>query len=228
MQKTLFAFLFIFALSVNALAENQNLTEIYPLVAKQLKQDLDQKYKEVEINVRNLPDNLQLAKCETEIEIETNQTNSFQARQSVLVNCRQPSWRIFINAEIKAKINLVVSSHAIQRSAVINKNDVELKLVSAQHARANAIESLESVIGMRTRRMIKAQTPITPQMLATAYWVYKGQEVTLVSEANGVEISATGIALENGQQQDRITVKNKSSNIELKGTVIAPGIIKVF
>lgn len=209
------------------MAQNQDLELVYPLVASKLKQELDQKYKEVEINVRKLPTNLNLSACQQPFEIDISQLPGFQSRQSVMVSCPEPNWRIFINVEIKAKTHLVVSTGAIQRDAIVNENDVELKLVPAQLARRNAIENLNEAIGMRTRRMIKAETPITPQMLATAFWVYKDQEVTLVSTTNGIEITATGIALESGLQQDLIEVKNKNTGIKLKGTVIAPGRIKV-
>lgn len=209
------------------LADNQNMDELYELVENHVKQNLDQKLKDVQINVRELPGTFKLASCGQPLEFEHNLNQNLQGRQTILVNCPNPSWRVFITVDISAKTLAVLSTKGIPRKAVINHEDVELKLVPLNEVRRGSLENLESVVGMRAKRLIAPNAIITIQMLDAPYWVLKGQEVVIVTDVKGITISTKGTALESGMQQDQVSIRNNNSQIIVKGIVIAPNTVEI-
>ena len=210
-----------------AMSQNQSLEEIHELVYEQVKQNIDQQIHEAQIDVRSLPSTLTLPQCSMPLELSQRDPSQIHGRLTVSVNCTQPSWRVFVSVNIDGKIPAIVSTQGILRQAVINKDDVELKLTPLNEIRRGSLQSLDNVIGMRAKRAIPANRVLTLQMLDIPYWVVEKEEVTLVTRVGGVEIKTTGIALEDGMQQDQVTVKNINSEITVTGIVIAPKTVEI-
>lgn len=209
------------------MSQNQSLEEIHELVYEQVKQNIDQQIHEAQIDVRSLPSTLTLPQCSMPLELSQRDPSQIHGRLTVSVNCTQPSWRVFVSVNIDGKIPAIVSTQGILRQAVINKDDVELKLTPLNEIRRGSLQSLDNVIGMRAKRAIPANRVLTLQMLDIPYWVVEKEEVTLVTRVGGVEIKTTGIALEDGMQQDQVTVKNINSDITVTGIVIAPKTVEI-
>ena len=58
--------------------------------------------------------------------------------------------------------------------------------------------------------------------------IKKGQQVNIVAEKSGLRVQMTGIALENGHQDEVIRVRNKSSYRVVEGQVINEGEVKIY
>lgn len=210
-----------------AMSQNQSLDAIHELVHEHVKQNIDQKIQEAQIDIRTLPSTLTLPQCTTQPELSQRDTNQIHGRITVSVSCNQPSWRVFVSVNIDGKIPAVISTQGILRQAVINSEDVALRLTPLSELRHGAMKSLDNVIGMRAKRGIPANRVLTLQMLDIPYWVIEKEEVTLVTRIGGVEIKTTGIALEDGMQQDQVRVRNINSDITVTGIVIAPKTVEV-
>lgn len=202
--------------------EHQSLDEINHAVFMHLKQNLDQRVIEPEINIRNLSQNLNLPRCKQTLDISNRSQNPLFGRQSVLVECNQPNWRVFVSAEIDGKALAVVAKRGIVRQAFIQSHDVELIAMPLSDLRRGWLESTDNVVSMRAKRAIRPNTVINLTMLDIPYWVKDKQEVTIISRINGIEIRANGVAMDDGMAQDQVAVRNLNSNIIVKGIVIAP------
>lgn len=205
----------------------QSLDELHQRVLEHVKQNLDQKLIEPTINVRTLPNSLQLPACRQPFELSQRDPHQVHGRITVSVNCPQPNWRVFISVDIDGKLPAVISAKGILTQAVINEADIELTHLPINQVRRGAFEATEDVIGKRAKRAIAPNRVITVQMLDIPYWVNERQEVTLISRIGGIEIKTSGTALENGMQQDQVSVRNNNSNIVVKGIVIAPNTVLV-
>lgn len=214
-------------LSGFAVSQNQSLEVIHELVYEQVKQNIDQQIHEAKIDIRSLPSTLTLPQCTVPLELSQRDPNQIHGRLTVSVNCQAPSWRVFVSVDIDGKMPAIVATQGILRQAVINQEDVELKLTPLSDIRRGSLQSLENVIGMRAKRAIPANRVLTLHMLDIPYWVIEKEEVTLVTRVGGVEIKTTGIALEDGMQHDQVTVKNINSDITVTGIVIAPKTVEV-
>ncbi|MDY0136314.1 MAG: flagellar basal body P-ring formation chaperone FlgA [Thiomicrospira sp.] len=206
---------------------NQPLNAIHQQVFDHVKQNLDQQLREPVINVRPLPDTLQLPYCPHPLDISQRETQQRVGRLTVSVACPQPSWRVFISVEVDGKLPAVISAKGILRQAVIMPDDVELTLLPANQLRRGTLTNIDEVIGKRAKRAIGPNRMITVQMLDIPYWVNEREEVTLITRVAGLEIKTTGTAMENGIHQDMIEVRNNNSKIIVKGIVIAPNTVWV-
>ncbi len=213
--------------TMSTATETQSLDLLHQQVLEHVKQNLDQKLLEPTINVRKLPDSLLLPACQQVLELSQRDTHQLHGRITVSVNCPQPNWRVFISVDIDGKLPAVVSAKGILTQAVINETDVELAHLPINQVRRGAFETLDAVIGKRAKRAIAPNRVITVQMLDIPYWVIERQEVSIVSRIGGIEIKTTGTALENGMQQEQVSVRNNNSNIVVKGIVIAPNTVLV-
>ena len=208
-------------------AQNQSLEAVHQAVFDHLKQNLDQRIIELQIKIRPLSQNLTLPACEQELTLTNRSRNNLFGRQTLIVECLNPSWRTFVTAEVDGKIMAVVANRGILRQAFIQPADVSLEAVELSEVRRGWLEELDNVILMRAKRAIRPNTVITLQMLDIPYWVTENQEVNLITRISGLEIRASGVALNNGMAQEQVDVRNIQSNIIVKGIVIAPNTVLV-
>jgi flagella basal body P-ring formation protein FlgA len=209
------------------MSQNQSLETLHELVYEHVKQNLDQQIHDAKIDVRSLPATLSLPQCSEPLELSQRDPNQIHRRLTISVNCSNPSWRVFVSVNIDGKLPAIVSTQGLLRQAVINESHVELKMVPLNEVRRGSMQSLDNVVGMRAKRAIPANRVLTLQMLDIPYWVMDKEEVTIVTRIGGIEIKTKGIALENGMQQDQISVKNINSDITVVGIVIAPNTVEV-
>jgi flagella basal body P-ring formation protein FlgA len=206
---------------------SQSLEAIHQAVYNHLKQNLDQRIVEPQINIRNLSQNLMLQACETPLSLTNRSQNQLFGRQTVLVECTEPNWRVFVSAEIDGSVMAVIAKRGVLRQAFIQLDDIELRPVSLSEVRRGWLEDLDNVHLMRAKRAIRPNSVITLQMLDIPYWVIENQKVNLITRISGLEIRATGIALNSGMAQEQVDVRNTQSNIIVKGIVIAPNTVLV-
>jgi flagella basal body P-ring formation protein FlgA len=218
---------FLSIIVLNAQAAKHPLEDIHHAVENYLKQNLDQQIIEPQINIRGLSQNLILPNCENELSLSNRNHNSLFGRQTVLVECARPSWRVFVSAEVDGNVMAVVSKRGILRQAFIQLDDIEIKATPLSEVRRGWLRDIENVVGMRAKRSIRPNTVINLQMLDIPYLVNEGDQVQIITQISGVEIRTHGIALEDGMLQDQIEVRNQQSNIIIKGIVIAPNILMV-
>lgn len=223
-QSFLLCFLMLLSLSSWAV---QSLDALHQQVYDYVKQNLDQQMHEIRINVRPLPNTLQLAACKQPLEFSQRDPHQTSGRITVNASCPEPNWRVFISVSIDGKVPGVVSTKGILRQAVITEDDVAIELIPINQMRRGAATQLEGVVGSRARRNIPSGQLIRLQQLEPPYWVLERQQVTLISRIGDLEIKTTGTALEDGLHNEQVSVRNNRSDIVVKGIVIAPNTVWV-
>ncbi len=93
--------------------------------------------------------------------------------------------------------------------------------------RGSVIESRDALIGKVTKRTLIPGQPIPVNALRDPYTVIQGKPIMLVFKADGLMITSTAVALQNGVTGDHISVRNADSGLVVKGFVQADGTIRV-
>ena len=91
---------------------------------------------------------------------------------------------------------------------------------------ATTVTKFEALTGMQTRRMLRAGQSIRPDDVRRPVVVTKGQTVTMIFSAPGVELAATGRAMSEGGVGDTVTIQNPASYRMISATVTAPGTVR--
>ncbi len=116
----------------------------------------------------------------------------------------QPSWRV-----VAPKIDLPAG-------AVLSADVLEERTVTVQPP-GQAIKSIKDVVGLRVTSPIGPGLTLTTHNVARAPLVAKGENVTLVANGSGFDITVPGKAEQDGYEGDLIMVRNIRSGTILKG-----------
>ena len=145
---------------------------------------------------------------------------------TVQVECADPQdpWRLYVSVRIQQMQEIVVTQRNLAVGQVIGANDIMLSEVDIHQVRDSVFSDPEALIGARVKRRIGANQAI--QARHTCF-VCRGEDVTIISQAGNLQITATGVARSDGLLGERITIRNPSSNKDIQGVVTATGQVTV-
>jgi flagella basal body P-ring formation protein FlgA len=122
-------------------------------------------------------------------------------------------------------VRIVVPAHDIARGQVIADSDLTYATVQGSALMAGTVTGMEALKDMEARRMLHAGEVLRADDVRRPVVVTKGQTVTMLFRAPGVELTAMGRAMGEGGVGDTVTVQNPSSFRMIAGVVSAPGTV---
>lgn len=128
-------------------------------------------------------------------------------------------------AAAETGIRIVVPAHDIARGQTIAESDLTTATVAGTALMAGTLTNPAAAKDMETRRMLHAGEAIRAEDLRHPIVVTRGQTVTMLFRAPGVELTAMGRAMGEGGVGDTVTVQNPSSFRMIAGIVSAPGTV---
>lgn len=123
-------------------------------------------------------------------------------------------------------VEAAVLTRAFDRNEVIRMSDVVMERRPKAEL-GNDAALRDRVIGMQTRRALRAGQSLKASDLAKADLVTRDQTITLIYETPGLYLTGRGKALEGGTQGDTVNVLNLQSKRTVQGVVIGPGQVSV-
>lgn len=124
-------------------------------------------------------------------------------------------------AQQGVKTSVVVLTHSARKGEVLSRAMLAIKELSNTIAPGFYINP-DNLVGRRMARSLTAGVPIRARHLELPWAIESGQNVLIEYDVGGVFVSMAGVALENGQLTDLISVKNSSSGKILQGFVSGP------
>ena len=121
-------------------------------------------------------------------------------------------------------VRVVVPTHDIARGQVITEADMTYVVVTSDVM--GVATSLSDIVGLETRRTLRAGETLRLQDLRHPVLVVKGSTVTMVFEAPGVVLTASGRAMSEGGLGETVTVQNPASFRQISGIVTGPGQVR--
>jgi len=181
-----------------------------------------------EVSAGGLDDRLRLARCGSALRAEPTGAGSALARSMVSVSCPGPErWRIYVPVTVVRSEPILILRHAVARESVLTAADVTVVSRRVTGLGTAYLSSSAELNGRSARRTLAAGTALTLDMLTPDLIVHRGQEVTLVVQAAGIEVRAMGHALEDASAGARIHVANASSRKIVEGVVESADTVRV-
>ena len=157
----------------------------------------------------------------------------FKSWTTVEIVCSHPNnnWNIFVrtrahftynksyNQEVMKNNIIVISNKSLLKGHIIGKNDLELSN-SKKNVGTGIFNKIEDLVGRKLKQNISLGFPIRSRHLHLEWVINKGDKIDIIKSAGGINISASGVALENGQKGEKIKVMNLSSEKNLVAWVI--------
>ncbi len=128
---------------------------------------------------------------------------------------------------VELELPVVVASRPIPKGHIITPEDVHLEKRRISGTYQGLITNLEQAIGKETKISLRAGQVLTSYNLKIPPLIKKGQMVVIVARGKNFVVKAKGIALQDGNLNQMIRVKNIQSKKVVWGKVISPEEVEV-
>ena len=124
-----------------------------------------------------------------------------------------------------AGVRVVVPVHDIPRGQAISESDLTYATVPGSALMAGVVTNFAAAKDMEARRLLHTGEAFRSDDMRRPIVVTKGQAVTMLFNAPGVELTATGRAMSEGGVGDTVAVQNPASFRTINGVISAPGTV---
>jgi flagella basal body P-ring formation protein FlgA len=132
-----------------------------------------------------------------------------------------------IAGQVFAMAEAAVLTHHLHPGAILRAEDLRSVRVRVALLHGNSAISLAAALGQSVRHDLPPGQPLTGADISRPVLVARGSAVTMRLEADGMSLSAQGVALEDGGLGDTVRIQNPSSKAILRATVTASGEARV-
>ena len=164
--------------------------------------------------------------CQVDVPNAIRYTGTTPVHVSVYVNGTFYR-RAILYYRVKVYDTVLVAARDLKPDEAIGEADVKLAEVTVDDAATTYLHKADEIAGRVPARFLSAGKPLTEGVLQNALVIEANAPVTLLSDYNGIQVTAEGIALQRGRVGDRIRVKNARSGRMLLGTVVDAHTVKV-
>ncbi|MGX5913367.1 flagellar basal body P-ring formation chaperone FlgA [Aliidiomarina sp. Khilg15.8] len=179
----------------------------------------------IEVAANPLDPRMGARPCDSPLSIELTNNARLDRQTTVMVACNDADpWRLYIPVRIQKMRAIVVAASSLSPGQVIGRNDVKLSYIDVNQLRDTANTQIDDLIGAQVKRRIGQNEPVLSRHTC---FVCRGQDVTIVSGTNGLEVRASGVARSDGLMGERISVRNARSNKEVSGVVSGRSEVRV-
>lgn len=153
-------------------------------------------------------------------------TPEIKKNSIVKIICRRKNnpYSIQIPVFIIVQRATIVASDNIPKGSAITQSMLEKKFVNENLILNQSITDASSIIGSKTKKDIRAGDFLKISDLCL---VAKGDIVTISARSHGLEIKASGIAMEEGKLNETIAVKNIKSGKIIRALVKSANSVEV-
>lgn len=135
------------------------------------------------------------------------------------------AWALLLCWPAFGETRVVVPAHDILRGSTIAETDLTYG-TSANSVMPSTITAMPDLVGMQARRTLRAGETVRLEDVRRPVLVTKGSTVTMVFEAPGIVLTASGRAMSEGGMGENVTIQNPMSYRQITGVVIGPGQIR--
>lgn len=209
--------------SVNALSE-----KIEQYVLDQLTEQ--QQNGKIIVSADKIDNRLQLQAC------NENQLDVFNPHQKPLlgnitlgVRCHEETnrWTLYVPVKIAVMRQVLVADRPLTKGTVIKATDLSMQQLDVSQIKQGYLTDPDEVIGRLCKQTVNAGNPITVESVQKPVVIRKGEQVMINALSSALKVTMSGVALEDGQMNDVIRVKNNSSKRVIEAQVVAVQQVKI-
>lgn len=197
-------------------------------VAASQERAAQQGYDNVEVDVRPLDSRLRLPQCGHPLDSFIPAASQSLGAVSVGIACTEPKpWTIYVRTQVSAQRSVPVLARALPRNTVITAADITLINQPLEAVRQDIVFDPDHIIGMELTRSLGEGSTVRVKYLRPPKIIKRGQQVTLVSGAGGLEVRMQGKALSDAADGERVSVATSGSGKTVEGVAHADGSVYV-
>jgi len=181
-----------------------------------------------DIRLHDLDPRLRLPKCGAALEAFLPGGAKSLGATSVGVRCPGPRpWTVYQRAGVRIFDRVLVAGRFLVKGTVLSAVDLKIERRELAALPGGYETVPEHLLGKQLRRALPAGAVIAPQAVKALPLIRQGETVTLVILRGGMEVSSSGVALNDAEQGQRVRVRNEASQKVVEGTATAGGRVEV-
>jgi flagella basal body P-ring formation protein FlgA len=181
-----------------------------------------------EFKVNSIDSRLKLSNCNTPLHVEFSNLQKTDGRTSLNVGCQHsPKWRIHLPVKVDVFDDVLVTQQPFSRGQKIDSNMFEYRKKNISVLNQGYFTQATDLIHMESKRNLKRGSVLTPYNTRPSEMVKSGQNVTLTLNYKGINIKASGTALQSARMGQLVKVRNLQSRKIVEGIVSGEGQVKV-
>jgi flagellar basal body P-ring formation protein FlgA len=182
----------------------------------------------VTVNVGALDSRLRLVECTDPLKVSLPAGATFRARMTLGVSCTAPTaWTVYVPVNVETQSSVLVLRHAVGRGARLTAQDVEVQTRMVSGPGDDYLTDMAELSGRTLKRPLGAGAALTADAMAADAVIKRGQEVTLLAAAGGMEVRARGVAMTDAPAAGRVKAQNLASGRIVEGVVETADVIRI-
>jgi len=147
---------------------------------------------------------------------------------SVAVRCADtPGWQLYVPVRVRREADVVVLAKPVRGDEPIGPEHLAVQRRELGAGTGPVVTDPAAVVGKRLRRAMPAGAMLAADDVGGEDALRRGDPVTLVSRAGGMEVRMGGRAMGVGRVGSTISVENTASRRIIRGRVVGPGLVEV-
>ncbi len=134
---------------------------------------------------------------------------------------------MYVPVTVETNMRVLVLKHAAPRLAAIGTADVETQQRRVAGFPTIYVTDVTTLQGRHLRQATPPGTALTVDLFVGDVLVKRGQRVTLLSAAGGIEVSAPGEAISDASPDGRVRVQNLASRRVVEGVAESADSVRV-
>ncbi|WP_244910280.1 flagellar basal body P-ring formation chaperone FlgA [Agrobacterium rosae] len=131
-------------------------------------------------------------------------------------------------AALSQQKHAVVPTSTIFPGDVITRDRVTEVLVTNPNLSPGYADATQVVVGKVSKRTLVAGRTIQVGDLRDPFAVQRGATIRIVYSVGGMNLSASGTAIEDGMAGEVVRVRNRDTGVTISGTALQDGTVEVF
>jgi flagella basal body P-ring formation protein FlgA len=173
-----------------------------------------------QIRLQPLDARLRLAPCGSSLEAFLPSGARTVGNTLVGVRCPGPqTWTVHQNANVQVFDRVMVTGRVLNRGTILRAADLRAERRELSALTSGYETAPERLVGKRLQRALTAGAVIPPNAVRAVPAIRRGETVTLVIESQGMTVSSSGAALDDGYLGQRLRVRNPGSERIIEGVV---------
>ncbi|PZW69702.1 flagella basal body P-ring formation protein FlgA [Pseudomonas sp. URMO17WK12:I1] len=168
-----------------------------------------------------------LPNCASALQLERlDEGRGLLERQRLQVACPDDGgWQQVSLVTPSVLLPVLVATTVTDRGAPLAAEQFQLQAQDVARLPRGFYQDADEVAGQIAKRRIRTGQVLTPNLVAPALLVTRGQTVTMIARQGDIQASTAGTALEDGQIGQLIRVRNQASDTVIRARVKAKGVV---
>lgn len=180
-----------------------------------------------QVQVGALDERLRLPACDQPLQAMTS-GNANRGAMSVAVRCDGASaWTLYVPVRVSQRQPVLVLTRPLARGNLITAEAIELQEQDISSLPYGYMTGMEQAIGKILKRSLSQGNVLTPDAIESPRAIRRGQVVTVLGVSGLIEVRASGKALSDAADGERVKVENSNSRRVVEGVARSSGVVEV-